>query len=145
MARTFRIRHLPSLPGTARRFAFTHSDGWRQKEKLILALAARLAPQTTVATHTLFGPVRIDHTQDGDARSIVDTLEKQVVVPLLSPGSHPWISRYGVNIRIAKYYRRKAHRRIRRKAKHLLNKSGRDFDDMVMPAWYEHWDRWDIT
>jgi hypothetical protein len=83
--------------------------------------------------------------QNRDARSILDVLENQVIVPLMSPHSHPWRRHYGINLRIAKYYRKRAHREIRRRAKQLLNRSPGDYEDMLMPMWYEHWDRWDIT
>jgi hypothetical protein len=149
MARTYRLRHCPSLPGTAKHFAFTHSDSWRHREEVILATTRRLAPEVFIEVHTAKFmrrwkglPTRYQNT---DARSILDVLENQVMVPLMSPHSHPWRRRYGINIRLAKYYLKKAHRNIRRISKHLLNKSQKDFEDMVMPAWYEHWDRWSIT
>ena len=149
MARTYRFRHCPTLPGTAKHFAFTCSNSWRRREDIILATARRLAPEVFIKVHD--EPYmrrwkgRPTRDQDRDARSILDVLENEVVVPLMSPHSHPWRRRYGINIRLAKYYRKKAHRNIRRISKHLLNKSPGDYEDMVMPAWYEHWDRWDIT
>ena len=149
MARTYRLRHCPSLPGTAKHFAFTAGNSWRRREEIILATARRLVPEVFIKVHD--EPYlrrwrgRPTSDQNREARSVLDVLENQVVVPLMSPHSHPWRRRYGINIRLAKYYLKKAHRRIRRISKHLLNKSQKDFEDMLMPAWYEHWDRWDIT
>jgi len=148
MARTFRLRHLPSLPGTAKKFAFTHSDAWYERNTMILEQARRLTPEIFIATYEseqLGRPGRIAYYQNGDARSVVDTLEGQIVVPLLSPHFHPWRRHYGCNLRIARYYRKMAHRKIRRRAKQLLNHEHGDFDELLMPAWYEHWDRWNIT
>lgn len=149
MARTFRLRHCPSLPGTAKHFAFTGGSSWRRRDEIVLDAAKRLFPTvfTSVCEGDTWNQWKLWHAyrQRGDARSILDTLEEQVIVPLLSPHCHPWRRHYGINLRIAKYYRRRAHKNIRKIAKHLLNKSPKDFEDMVMPAWYEHWDCWDIT
>ena len=149
MARTYRLRHCPSLPGTAKHFAFTSNNSWRRREDLILNRAKALFPEIFKAardgnTWNRWLVWRAYHKR-GDARSILDTLEGQIIVPLMSPHAHPWRRHYGINLRIAKYYRRWAHKNIRRISKHLLNKAPVDFDEVLMPAWYEHWDRWDIT
>jgi hypothetical protein len=108
-----------------------------------------LAPEVFIKIHDepylRWWKGRPTHDQNRDARSVLDVLENQVVVSLMSPHIHPWRRHYGINLRIAKWYRKQAHRIIRRRAKHLLNKSPKDFEDMLMPMWYEHWDRWDIT
>lgn len=142
MARTFRIRHLPSLPGTARRFAFTHSNAWLEKDKLILALVKRLAPGIPVRTYY---DGRVAYIQHDDIRGLIETLEKQIVVPLLSPHFHPWIRSRGINLRTARYYRKRAHRTIRHRSKQLLNHSPIDPDELLMPAWHEHWNSWNIN
>ena len=149
MARTYRLRHCPSLPGTARHFAHTSDNSWRRREVIILATARRLAPEIFIRIHDepylpwLRGlPSRL---QNRDARSVLDVLENQVVVPLMLPHSHPWCRHRSINLRVAKYYRKRAHREIRRLAKQLLNKSPGNYEEMLMPAWYEHWDRWNIT
>jgi hypothetical protein len=149
MARTYRFRHCPSLPGTAKHFAFTASSSWHRREEIILATARQVAPEIFIQIHSesylpwLKG--RPARQQNAAARSVLDVLEHQVVVPLMSPHFHPWKRRYGINIRLAKYYRKIAHRNIRRIAKHLLNKFNGDFEGMLMPMWYEYWDRWSIT
>ena len=149
MARTFRFRHCPSLPGTAKHFAFTCGGKWRRKQEIILETARRLAPEVFIKIHDEpylpWWKGLATRQQNADARSVLDVLENQVVVPLMSPHFHPWKRRYAINIRIAKYYRRKAHKNIRRISKQLLNSSQGDYEDMLMPMWYEHWDRWDIT
>ena len=118
MARTYRFRHCPTLPGTAKHFAFTSSNSWRRREDIILATARRLAPEVFIKIHDephlRWCKGRPTRDQSRDARSILDVLENQVVVPLMSPHSHPWRRRYGINIRLAKYYLKKAHRNIRR-------------------------------
>jgi len=137
------------LPGTAKHFAFTASSSWKRREEIILATARRLVPEIFIKIHGesylpwLRG--RPAREQDRDARSVHDLLETQVIVPLLSPHFHPWKKRYGINIRLAKYYRKKAHRNIRRFSKQLLNKAPVDFDNLLLPMWHQHWDRWDIT
>jgi hypothetical protein len=150
MARTFRFRHCPSLPGTATHFAFTSgSNNWQRRGEIILETAKRLAPDVFFKVHDepylpwwKGLPTR---QQEADARSILDVLENQVLVPLMSPHAHPWRRRYAINIRLAQYYRKKAHRHIRRISKQLLNRSPGDYEDMLMPMWYEHWNRRDIT
>jgi ribosomal protein S18 acetylase RimI-like enzyme len=69
--------------------------------------------------------------------------EKRANAPIISPHYHPCVS-HAANTPANGYYRKLAHQRMRRREKYLLNRSGRDFDDMVMPAWYEFWDVWDI-
>jgi hypothetical protein len=131
----------------ARRFAFTHSDAWYERNKMILEQAKRLAPEIfikTYAGHELGRTGRIAYSQSGDARSVIDTLEGQIIVPLLSPHFHPWV-RYGINLRIARYYRKRAHRTIRHLSKQQLNHGHGDFYAMLMPTWYEHWNRWNIA
>lgn len=145
MARTYRLRHHPSFPGTAKKFAFTHAGSWRRREQIILATARRMFPDVFINVYGgRFLKGRIAYQQCGDARSILDTLERQIVVPLMSPHSHPWRRHYGINLRVAKWYRQQAHRNMKHRTHQLLNKSPGDYEDMLMPLWYEHWDRWDI-
>lgn len=66
------------------------------------------------------------------------------MVPIISPHFHPWV-RYAANTRANVYYRARAHRQMRRLSKHLLNKSGRDFDGILMPKWREYFDVWNFT
>jgi len=149
MSRTYRLRHCPSLPGTAKHFAFTARSKWRRNEEIVLAVARKLAPDVFVKIHDepylpwLTGSP--DRCQNADARSVLDVLEGQIVFPLGSPHCHPWRKRYAINIRAAKFYRKVAHRNIRRIVKYLLNKSPGDVEDRLMPLWYEHWDRRRIT
>lgn len=147
MARTYRLRHCPSLPGTAKHFAFTHANWWLEREKLVIEMARQSFPQI-FSNPSVVGQHRNRlwwaYRRQGDIRSILDTLEAQIIVPLMSPHSHPWRRHGGINVRIAKSYRAQAHRNIRRQAKHLLNKSGQDYNNMLMPLWYEYWDRWMI-
>lgn len=147
MARTYRLRHYPIVPGTARRFAFTHARcGWH-REQLILATARRMFPDVPIATYP--GPFlkgQRSYYQNRDAQSILDTLDDQLTIPLASPYFHPWRRRscYGLNIRKARRLRIAAHRKIRRIAKSRLNHSLIDFDELLMPMWNEHWDSWDL-
>jgi len=68
----------------------------------------------------------------------------ELMVPILSPHWHPAV-RYRANVQANVFYRRVAHKNMRRVAKHLLNRSGRDFDEMLMPLWREHFDTWNFT
>jgi hypothetical protein len=145
MARTFRLRHCPSLPGTAKHFAFTRGSAHFHREEAILEEVKRLAPEVKIKM-SKWKYLRFSRReQDGDARSVLDMLEYQIVVPLLSPHFHPWRRRYGINVKAAKYYRQVAHRNIRRITKHVLNKAQDDYDNMILPAWYEYFDRWNFT
>jgi hypothetical protein len=65
-------------------------------------------------------------------------------VPILSPHSHPWV-RYAANVPANVPYRKAAHRAIRVREKRLLNRSGADFDEVLMPMWREYFDAWNFT
>ena len=145
MARTFRLRHCPSLPGTAKHFAFTYASSCFKKDATIIEMVHRLAPEVKVKTSRWKYWRYLRSEQNRDARSMIEVLENQIIVPLLSPHFHPWRKRYGINVRAAKYYRRVAHRNIRRITKHILNKTKDDYDNMILPAWYEYFDRWSFT
>lgn len=147
MARTFRLRHCPPLPGTARHFAFTHGSSYKTKEAAVLKLAKERAPDVMIQLCTTKWSNRSYFMWDqlGDARSVLEVAEDQVIVPILSPWYHPWHKRYGINVRRAKYYRQVAHRNIRRITKQMLNKPNDDYDNMSLPAWYEYFDRWSFT
>ena len=105
----------------------------------------RLAPEITIKMSRWKYLLFSRREQDGDARRMLDVMENQITVPLLSPHFHPWRRRYGINVRAAKYYRQVAHRNIRRITKHVLNKTKDDYDNMILPAWYEYFDRWNFT
>jgi hypothetical protein len=70
--------------------------------------------------------------------------ERPGPVPILSPHYHPWV-RYRANLRANVFYRRVAHKTIRKTVKHLLNRSQVDFDEMLMPLWREYFDTWHFT
>lgn len=71
-------------------------------------------------------------------------LKNPPMVPIISPHWHPWV-RYRANQRANVWYRKQAHKTIRKIAKHLLNRSGRDYDAMLMPKWREYFDTWNFT
>jgi len=70
-------------------------------------------------------------------------IERPPNVPILSPWFHPYV-KYSSNTPINVYYRKLAHRKMRRYTNYLLNKSGKDFDNMPYPTWYEYFDRWNF-
>lgn len=61
-------------------------------------------------------------------------------VPIASPHYHPWV-KCRANTPANVWYRKNAHSQRRHHEKQRL-RSGRDFDEVLMPLWREFFDPW---
>lgn len=64
-------------------------------------------------------------------------------VPIISPHWHPWV-KYRANTPSNAFWRKLAHSKMRHRERQILSRVGSDFDAIVMPVWYEHFDPWNF-
>lgn len=148
MSRTYRIRHVPLLPGTAKKYAFGVGNKRNSKTRgyLLKELINILGYEPERSTWykfwmssdgTCYFLSRVEHR-------LYDKLARSVTYPIGHPASHPWFRGLG-GITCKKYYRVCANRLARHKVKEKLNHNDPDFDGLMLVTSRNFFDTWDFT
>ncbi len=129
MSRTYRGRHLPVLPGGARKIQFgVGAFGWKERDKIVEPLVNEI----------LGTPPNKPRWSDPDWRIRYETarqIENSIIWPVAD--RHPWMWYMGVDTSTKTWYKRHGNRVMRRHNKGLLKTKTIDDD------WTGHFMKYD--
>lgn len=120
MSRTYRGRHLPVLPGSARKIQFgVGKFGWKERDKIVEPLVDAVLgkPQSKPSWSSAEWRVR---------RQVREQIEKSIIWPVAR--YHPWMWFMGVDTSCKGWYKRHGNRVMRRHNKGLLKTKTLDED-----------------
>jgi hypothetical protein len=120
MSRTYRGRHLPVIPGSARKIQFgVGAFGWRQRRKLIDPIVDELTG------------IKSDGLRWADPGfyirfELAEQIDRNTVWPVSD--RHPWMWSMGVDTSVKGWYKRRGNRAMRRYNRSVLQAKTIDED-----------------
>lgn len=155
MSRTYRLRHLPSLPGTAKKFTDSRVRAYhRQTEsKYWKKLAHEIFDYPCVegkgsSFHSYWGrhynciPYKaLEYTE---RQHLFKMLENGHIYAVGSIYEHPWVGWGVAQNPMKNYYKQTGARNARRTTRQKLNHNSYDPDTDFLPTCNDTWSSWDL-
>lgn len=155
MSRTYRLRNLPSLPGSAKKFVDSrvrayHKEAedvyWHKLAHEVLGLPCTVGKRKR--RHNYWGKhydcIPWDYMNHYEKDRLFKQLEDGHVYDVGSIYEHPWVGWGVAQNSLKSYYKKTGSRNARRTTRQKLNHSSYDPDTDFLPTPNDTWSSWDL-